>query len=101
MTQAHMIALVLIPLVAIPGAVAATWSARVRDIFFFAMVSLAAVAERIEVNFFSEAWYRGTTRGVEVTAIELLAFALLMGCFLGRRGAERRLPFPLVETSKS
>ena len=84
MTPAHMIALALIPLVAIPGAMAAACSARVRDIFFFAMVSLAVVAERMEVNFFSEAWYRGTTRGLEVTLIELLAFALLLGCWFGR-----------------
>jgi hypothetical protein len=94
MTSAHMIALVLIPLAAIPGALAAAWSARVRDIFFFAMVSTAVVAERLEVNFFSEAWYRGTTRGLEVTLIEILAFALLVGCWLGRRGAERRLFWP-------
>jgi hypothetical protein len=89
-----MIALALIPLAAIPGAIAAAWSGRVRDIFFFAMLSLAAVAERMEVNFFSEAWYRGTTRGLEVTLVELLAFALLVGCWLGRRGAERRLFWP-------
>jgi O-Antigen ligase len=94
MTEAHMIALALIPLGAIPGAMAAAWSGRVRDIFFFAMVSLAVVAERMDVNFFSEAWYRGTTRGVEVTLVELLAFALLMGCWLGRRGAERRMFWP-------
>jgi hypothetical protein len=89
-----MIALALIPLGAFPGVLAAAWSARVRDIFFFAMVSLAAVAERMQVNFFSEAWYRGTTRGLEVTLVELLAFALLVGCWLGRRGPERRLFWP-------
>jgi len=89
-----MIALALIPLAAIPGAVAAAWFRPVRDIFFFSMVSLAVVAERMEVNFFSEAWYRGTTRGLEVTLVELLAFGLLFGCWAGRRGPERRLFWP-------
>jgi hypothetical protein len=48
----------------------------------------------MEVNFFSEAWYRGTTRGVEVTLIELLAFGLAHGLLGGRRGADRRLYWP-------
>jgi O-antigen ligase len=43
------------------------------------------LAERMEVNFFSEAWYRGTTRGLEVTLVELLAFGLLFGCWANRR----------------
>jgi uncharacterized membrane protein len=46
----------------------------------------------MDVNFFSEAWYRGTTRGLEVTLIEMLAFGLLFGCWFGRRGRDRR-PF--------
>jgi O-antigen ligase len=91
MTTAHMIALALIPLVAISGAVAAALSRRIRDILFFMMVTLAVFTERTEVNFFSEAWYRGTTRGLEVTLVELLAFGLLYGCWASR-DPERR-PF--------
>jgi len=89
-----MVALVLIPFFTITGAAAATWSQRVRDAFFFAMVSLAIFAERMDVNFFTEAWYRGTTRGIQVTLIEMLAFGLLFGCLLGRRGPDRRLFWP-------
>jgi hypothetical protein len=94
MSPAHMVALGLAPLLTILGAVAATWSRRVRDIFFFAMVSLAVVAERMEVNFYSQAWYRGTTRGIQITLVEMLAFGLLVGCWVGRRGLERRRFWP-------
>ena len=94
MKPTHMLALVLIPILTISGAAGATWSQRVRDVFFFAMVSLAVFSERMDVNFFSEAWYRGTTRGVQVTLVEILAFGLLIGCLAGRRGPDRRLFWP-------
>jgi O-antigen ligase len=94
MTHAHMIALALIPLFTVAGAIAASWSRRLRDVFFFAMVSLAVLAERSDVNFLSEAWYRGTTRGVQVTLVEMLAFGLLIGCWVGRRGPGRRPYWP-------
>jgi len=94
MKPAHAIALALIPFLTLAGAVAATWFQRVRDVFFFSMVSLAVFAERMEVNFFSQAWYRGTTRGVQVTLIEMLALGLLIGCWLGPRDAARRWFWP-------
>ncbi len=94
MRPAHALALVLIPFLTVAGAVAATWFQRVRDIFFFLMVSVAVFAERLDVNFFSQAWYRGTTRGVQVTLLEILAFGLLIGCWIGRRGGERRWFWP-------
>lgn len=94
MSPAHMVALALVPFFTITGAVAAIWFQRVRDVFFFAMVSLAVFAERMDVNFFSEAWYRGTTRGIQVTLIEMLALGLLIGCWFGRRGLERRRFWP-------
>jgi len=94
MSPMHMLALVLLPFGTIAGAAAASWFPRVRDIFFFAMVSLAVFAERMDVNFFSEAWYRGTTRGLQITLIEVLAFGLLVGCLVGRRGPDRRLYWP-------
>jgi hypothetical protein len=94
MRPAHALALVLIPFLTVAGAVAATWFQRVRDIFFFLMVSVAVFAERLDVNFLSQAWYRGTTRGVQVTLLEILAFGLLIGCWIGRRGGERRWFWP-------
>jgi len=94
MTTAHALALALIPVLTVAAAVAATWSQRVRDAIFFCMVCFAIFAERMQVNFFSEAWYRGTTRGLQVTLLEILAFGLLVGCWFGRRDGERRWFWP-------
>jgi len=94
MKPAHMVAVVLLPFVGVGAVLAATWFRTARDLFFFAMVSLAVLAERMDVNFFSEAWYRGTTRGIQITMIEILAFGLIIGCWIGRRGPDRRLFWP-------
>jgi len=88
MKLSHAVALLLIPLLSILGAVLATWSRTVRDVFFFLLVVLGVVAERLDVNFLSEAWYRGTTRGIQVSLLEILAFALLAGSLLSRREPE-------------
>jgi len=87
-----MLALVLVPALTVACAAAGAWFRLVRDAYFIAMVSLAVVAERMEVNFFSSGWYRGSTRGIQVTLIEILAFGLLFGCVACRSGAARR-PF--------
>ncbi|MDO8541523.1 MAG: O-antigen ligase family protein [Opitutaceae bacterium] len=89
MKPEHAIALIVIPVLTVVACAAATWFQRVRDLFFFAMVTLAVFAERTDVNFFSQAWYRGTTRGIQVTLLEILAFALLIGCWLGPSRDER------------
>ncbi len=94
MTPSHIVAFLLIPPLTVAAALAATWSRLVRDIFFFAMVSLAVLVERMDVNFLSDAWYRGTTRGIQVSLVEILAFGLLFGCVFGRRAGGRRLFWP-------
>jgi O-antigen ligase len=94
MKASHALALVLIPVLSLLAAVAATWSRQVRDVLFFLMVSLAVLAERLDVNFFSQAWYRGTTRGVQVSLLEIMAFGLLAGCAFSRRDEERRWFWP-------
>lgn len=94
MTLSHALALVLIPVMLVATAVLATWSARVRDALFVGMICFSVFAERLQVNFFSQAWYRGTTRGLQITLIEILAFGLLVGCWLGRPREERRWFWP-------
>ncbi len=94
MKPSHAIALALIPMLSVLAAVAATWSQRVRDVFFFLMVGLAVLTERLDVNFLSQAWYRGTTRGIQVTLLEILALGLLVGCRFGRHEEERRWFWP-------
>lgn len=85
----HAIALIAIPLLTLAATIVATWFQRARDVFFVGMVTLAVFAERTDVNFFSQAWYRGTTRGIQVTLLEILALAVLIGCWLGPNGDAR------------
>lgn len=88
MKLSHAIALLLIPLLSVIGAALATWSRVVRDTIFFLMIVLAVFAERLDVNFLSEAWYRGTTRGIQVSLLEIFAVALFAGCMMRRREDE-------------
>ncbi len=94
MKPSHALALALIPLLSVAASVLAVWSQRMRDVFFFLMVTSAVFAERLDVNFFSQAWYRGTTRGIQVSLLEILALAVLIGCGLGRSEEKRRWFWP-------
>ncbi len=94
MKPEHMIALAGIPMFTVFAALAAACSRRVRAAFFVAILALAIFTERMEVNFFSQAWYRGTTRGIQVSLVEMLSLALLFGCWTARRIPGRRLFWP-------
>ncbi len=94
MKLGHAIALLLIPVLGVAFSVLACWWQRARDTLFVLMVTLAVWAERLDVNFFSEAWYRGTTRGIQVCLLHIFAGALLVGCLVGRRDEGRRWFWP-------
>ena len=46
MKPEHALALVLIPVATVAGSVVASWFQRVRDLFFFLMVTLSVMVER-------------------------------------------------------
>jgi O-antigen ligase len=94
MKPEHMVALAMIPFAVAACAIASACVDKARDVLFFAMVGLAVFAERIDVNFFSEAWYRGTTRGLQVTFVEILAAGVLFGCLARGRDRGHRLYWP-------
>ena len=82
-------------LFAIPASmVVCCLSQRARDAAFFLMVALAAVAEKVSMNFFSHYWYRGTTRGFEFSLIDVLAIGVLVGSVLLPRPDEKRWFWP-------
>ena len=82
-------------LLAIPTGVAvSTFSQRARDLAFFVLVAGAVVTDRFDVNFFSHYWYRGTTRGVEFSIVDLMAISVLAGSFLRPRPGESRFYWP-------
>jgi O-antigen ligase len=91
MKPEHALAMILVPLATLAAVAAASCFRRVRDLFFLLIVGGSVLVERLDVNFFSEAWYRGTTRGVQISLIEILAAGLLVGCWLNRgEGEDRR-----------
>jgi hypothetical protein len=67
---------------------------RARDIFFVVMVLLAPMTEFVDVNFVSRDWYRGTTRGFEVSLVDILSLSLLVGGLLAPRRGEARGYWP-------
>ncbi|MDE3083939.1 MAG: hypothetical protein KGJ37_01805, partial [Verrucomicrobiota bacterium] len=90
----HVIALILL-LLAFPAAsVATTLSQRARDAAFFLLTTGAVLTELMDVNFFGQFWYRGTTRGIEISVLDILAFSLLAASLLKPRYGGNRWYWP-------
>ena len=82
--------LTVIPAAALGSIVLACLSRRIRDAFFVLLVFLAPMIERLDLNFVSREWYRGTSRGFAVSVMDILALALLASSVLvGRRNGSR------------
>ncbi|MDH3464314.1 MAG: O-antigen ligase family protein [Gammaproteobacteria bacterium] len=69
---------------------------RILGLVFFALVFGTTQTESLfglptDINFLSREWYRGTTRGIEVSYLDLLALILLFASLSTRR--RERIPF--------
>jgi len=53
------------------------FSQRFRDGAIFFMAAFMVLSERLDINFLSHEWYRGTTRGIEFSLFDILAIGLL------------------------
>ena len=81
--------------VALMGCVGLTCiSQRAREVAFFLMTALAVVSDRFDVNFFSRWWYRGSTRGVEISFIDVIALSVFISSFLFPRSGFSRWRWP-------
>lgn len=90
MEQKDIIGLGLLAVGTAGGVGAACVIPRLRDVFFCMMVFLAPITERVDINFVSRDWYRGTTRGFEISLVDILAFSLVVSAVLiPRRGYNR------------
>ena len=58
------------------------------------MVTLSAVTEYIDINFASHDWYRGTTRGFEVSLVDVISLSLLASSLIRPRAGEKRWFWP-------
>lgn len=80
---------------AIFGGVTVTCAShRAREAFFFLLVAGTALTEKLDINFVSRYWYRGTTRGFEFTMIDVLAISLLASALLLPRPGQKRWYWP-------
>ena len=78
------------------GTLAAIYSRKIHDFVFLALVigttqtgSLMGLPTNI--NFYSREWYRGTSRGIEISYLDLLAIVLLLSSIFVRRKEGRPL----------
>jgi hypothetical protein len=94
MEQKDLIGLLLLIFAACGGIVLTTLSHRARDLFFFLLVTLSAVTEFVDINFASRDWYRGTTRGFEVSLVDTISLSLLASAILRPRLGEKRWYWP-------
>ena len=69
-------------------------SARAREAAFFLMTAGVVLTEKLDINFVTRYWYRGTTRGFEFTFIDVLAIGVLLSSFLLPRPGQSRWFWP-------
>jgi len=84
-TEKELIALLILTGLGLVITTGCLVSSRFRDLSFMGLVFGCAFTERMDVNFFSHAWYRGTTRGIEVSPIDMLALGVLISSIILRR----------------
>jgi hypothetical protein len=78
----HFIALGLLLIATLMGVGVTSLWPRARDLAFFLMLAGAVVTHKLDVNFLTHFWYRGTTRGLEVSFVDVLAISVLVSSFL-------------------
>jgi hypothetical protein len=86
--------LTVIPAALCGGVILACVSGRIRDLFFLMLISLSPLIERLDLNYVSREWYRGTSRGFEVSVMDILAFSLLVSSVLVPRRPHSRAFWP-------
>jgi len=85
-------ALIFLPI----GIMLARSSLRILNLIFFALVFGTTQPESLfglptDINFLSREWYRGTTRGIEISYLDFLAIILFFGSLSAR--AREGIPF--------
>jgi hypothetical protein len=86
--------LTVVPAAILGGSLMACVSRRVRDVFFVLLVFLSPMIERVDVNFVSREWYRGTSRGFEFSILDILSISLLVSAVLFPPRGESRGYWP-------
>jgi hypothetical protein len=74
--------------------VLACMSRRIRDVYFVALIFFSPLIERMDVNYVSREWYRGTSRGFQFSPLDALMIGLLVSAILAPRRGESRGYWP-------
>jgi O-antigen ligase/polysaccharide polymerase Wzy-like membrane protein len=88
------IAFILLAIAAFGGIIVTCLSIRAREAAFFLMIAATVVSDRLDINFLSHFWYRGATRGIEISFVDILALSLLVSSFLFPRRGDARWRWP-------
>ena len=83
-----------LPMAILAGITLACVSRRARDLFFFLLVTFTIMTHRLDVNFVSREWYRGTTRGFEISMMDILAISILFSSLLRPAPGQARWYWP-------
>lgn len=84
----------VLPTMMLMAILAATMSRRLRDVFFFLFVLLCIDTNHLDVNFVSKEWYRGTTRGFEMSLLDVLSVGVLFSSLLRPAPGQKRFYWP-------
>jgi len=69
-------------------------SQRIRDVAFFLLIVGAAITHKLDVNIDSYFWYRGTTRGFELSLVDVIALSVVVSSLLAPQPGEARWFWP-------
>jgi hypothetical protein len=94
LTRKGLFGLTMVPAGVFGAALLACLFKRIRDLYFVLLIVLLPLIERLDVNFVSRDWYRGTSRGFEVSLLDPLVIGLLVGSMAAPRRGESRGYWP-------
>lgn len=94
MQQKDILALTVLPVALAVTTTILCMSRRARGVAFFLLAGCLVLATRLDVNFLSHEWYRGTTRGIEVSFVDLLSFGIVFSSIFFPLPGNRRFYWP-------
>src|SRR5437762_197663 len=94
MQNKYLIASMLIPVAIFLSTTILSFSRHARQWAFFFLVAGISVSTELDINFLSHEWYRGTTRGIEFSFVDVLAISLVLSSILFPLPGHRRFYWP-------
>jgi hypothetical protein len=89
-----LVGMLLFPAAAIAITFALLILPQLRQLCLFGMIAGLPICSLFDINIFSAYWYRGTTRGFELTLFDAIALGLLISSLISPRGDQRRWYWP-------